>query len=193
VLRTRGTIHPGAADFPDNGIDEDCAGGDRINLDRDNDAYNRPQDCNDVNPRINPGARDTPGDAVDDDCDGTPAPYPRLTARLFMSYTLIGRATIITRLAAAGLPPDTTVRLRCRGRGCPFTAKPFTPRRNGSLTMTNALKGRKLPAGTRIEVAMTRPQSVGSWTTYVSRVQRAPARMDRCLMPQVAEPSPCPL
>ena len=64
------SIHPGAADVPEDGIDQDCAGGDAINLDRDRDGYNRPQDCADGNAAIHPGAADVPEDGIDQDCAG---------------------------------------------------------------------------------------------------------------------------
>ena len=49
-------MRPGVADFPDNGIDEDCNGVDATNLDRDGDGSPRPQDCDDTNAGIRPGA-----------------------------------------------------------------------------------------------------------------------------------------
>lgn len=66
-------IHPGANDVPENGVDEDCQGGDAVNFDRDKDGYNRPQDCNDGNGGIHPGANDVPDNGVDEDCSGADA------------------------------------------------------------------------------------------------------------------------
>ena len=57
-------------DVPEDGIDQDCAGGDAINLDRDGDGYIRPQDCNDGDAAIHPGAADVPEDGIDQDCAG---------------------------------------------------------------------------------------------------------------------------
>ena len=54
------SIHPGAVDVPDNGIDEDCSGADAVNLDRDGDGFQRPSDCNDATP-VHPGAVDIAG------------------------------------------------------------------------------------------------------------------------------------
>ena len=62
-------IRPGAADTPDDGVDQDCSGTDASNLDRDGDGSPRPQDCNDADPAIRPGAREIVGNSVDENCD----------------------------------------------------------------------------------------------------------------------------
>jgi hypothetical protein len=69
-------INPGVPDVPDNGIDEDCEDGDAVDLDRDDDGYDRnepggkaPFDCNDTKDRINPGARDVPDNGIDENCE----------------------------------------------------------------------------------------------------------------------------
>lgn len=64
------TIHPGAIDIPEDGIDQDCSGSDAVNFDRDADTYQRPGDCNDGDKAIHPGAVDLPDDEIDQNCDG---------------------------------------------------------------------------------------------------------------------------
>jgi hypothetical protein len=63
-------VHPGAVDVPENGRDEDCAGGDAVNLDRDGDGGTRPGDCNDGDPAVHLGAVDVPENGRDEDCVG---------------------------------------------------------------------------------------------------------------------------
>jgi hypothetical protein len=67
------SIHPGAADVPEDGVDQDCSGADAVNLDRDGDGHARPADCDDANAGIHPGAADAPEDGVDQDCSGADA------------------------------------------------------------------------------------------------------------------------
>ena len=88
-------IHPGAAEIPDDGIDQDCSGTDAVTcfVDADMDSYGTTAgttviaadgscnaaagesgvntDCNDLNPAIHPGAVEIPGDGIDQDCNGS--------------------------------------------------------------------------------------------------------------------------
>ena len=66
------TVHPGAPERCDDGIDQDCAGGDLLCpavLDQDNDGYIPPADCNEGQPSIHPNAPELCDDR-DNDCDG---------------------------------------------------------------------------------------------------------------------------
>lgn len=70
------SVHPGAVDTPDDGIDQDCNGVDSTSSnsnDVDGDGYPNTNDCNDYNPSVNPGAYDVPNDGIDQDCSGTDA------------------------------------------------------------------------------------------------------------------------
>jgi hypothetical protein len=72
-------IHPGAGEVCGDGIDNDCADGDRACppscSDADDDGYGEGAgcwgpDCNDRDPAINPGAFEVCGDGIDNDCSG---------------------------------------------------------------------------------------------------------------------------
>ena len=84
------SIHPGAPDTPDDGIDQDCDGAQAITcfVDVDGDGYGgsdtlvaadgdcadpgesaQGTDCDDADLAIHPGAEDEPDDGIDQDCD----------------------------------------------------------------------------------------------------------------------------
>jgi len=68
-----GTVYAGADDPFGDGLDQDCDGGDGVDLDGDGHPANpdlEVRDCNDADPSIHPGATEIPGNGVDEDCDG---------------------------------------------------------------------------------------------------------------------------
>ncbi len=88
------SIHPGATETPDDGVDQDCDGIDPITcyVDSDLDGYGDPEqaliasdgscdladgesatgdDCNDSRPAIHPGGKERLGNGIDEDCDGS--------------------------------------------------------------------------------------------------------------------------
>jgi len=90
--------YPGAAEIPDDGVDQDCNGFDTLTcyVDSDSDSYGvEPAalleevaacdeyfmvplsgDCDPEDPDIYPGAEEIPGDGIDQDCDGADADRP---------------------------------------------------------------------------------------------------------------------
>ena len=88
-------VRPGAAEVPENGIDEDCDGADLIVLDRDRDGIPRPADCDDLDPSVRPGTQEVLGNVRDENCDGRADPFPTLTATLRFDTATSARATTV--------------------------------------------------------------------------------------------------
>jgi hypothetical protein len=117
-------VRPGAADAPDNGVDEDCSGADAVNLDRDGDGAARPGDCDDANPAVRPGAQDTPRNRVDEDCAGGDASFPTLTTTMLPFWDIDGsRFTMVSLRIAQQFPKRLKITLVCKGPRCPVESK----------------------------------------------------------------------
>ena len=120
-------IRPGVVDVPENGIDEDCTGGDFVILDRDGDGVGRPADCDDADPRVRPGLAEIPGNQVDEDCKDGPAAFRPIGAEITSRWSTKGKRH---EGRAAGRPARARpARRSCssrKGGGCP---KPRTVRR----------------------------------------------------------------
>jgi len=61
------SIYPGAIEVPYNGVDEDCSGGDLVDVD--GDGYPYVFDCDDNDPDVNPSMTEILWNGKDDDCD----------------------------------------------------------------------------------------------------------------------------
>ncbi len=65
------TVFPGASEVPYDGIDQDCAAGDLVDVDAD--GFDAQQvggaDCDDGDGGVNPDASDSVGDGIDNNCD----------------------------------------------------------------------------------------------------------------------------
>ncbi len=186
-------IRPGVVDVPENGIDEDCVGGDFVILDRDGDGVGRPADCDDADPRVRPGLAEIPGNAVDEDCSGGPAPFRPTGAEITSRFSASARGTKVVRLVARRVPAGATVLLRCRGRGCP---KPRTVRREigkaaKKVKLHPLLAGRRLKPGAKLQVRVTLPDAIGTVAIFKVRDGRLPVRRSRCLPPGAAKPQRC--
>ena len=90
-------------------------------------------------------------------------------------------------LLSVNAPRSAQIAVRCVGRGCPVRA----------LSLASAPARlrpfeRFLPAGTVLQVRVTRQGSIGKYASFVIRARSAPLRTDRCLMPGRAQPAACP-
>lgn len=108
-------------------------------------------------------------------------PFPVVRIRGFFART----GARITLLSVRG-PQKAQVSARCVGRGCPVS----------ELTLPNAnvrlhRLERFLRAGIQLQIRVTRPGRIGSYTSFLIRSRKAPLRVDRCLPSRSAKPVRC--
>ena len=88
-------------------------------------------------------------------------------------------ATSSTLLAVTA-PKGAHVGVRCKGGSCPYKHKRFTSK--GKRVVLRKL-ARTYPAGTIVEVRVTKSETIGKLIRLRIRAGRNPARLDRCLRP----------
>jgi hypothetical protein len=164
---TKPQIHPGVADIPDDGIDQDCSGADATDLDRDRDGFQRPQDCNDGDAAIRPGAREVPGNGVDENCDEVIIPFPPLAGSVANAWLVESAGTRNIKLSAKGFPKRTVIRMRCSGPGCSIGEVRRRVRSSRSTVGLHRFLGqRRLRPGARLKISFTRKNHVGRVLRY---------------------------
>jgi hypothetical protein len=121
----------------------------------------------------------------------SPFPVVRITGKVVRGGARIKSLTVQA-------PYGATVRVRCRGRGCPFhgssktlalVGKAKTPSKTLRI---KKLEHRLLRAGASIKVLVSRSGEVGKYTRFLIRRGKPPRRTDLCLLPGVTEPAECP-
>ena len=180
----RADVHPGAGDVPDDGVDQDCAGGDATNPDRDGDGFLRPEDCDDSRAKVNPGATEIPGNRRDDDCDGSSPSFDRPAARVRNAWTVYADGTRATKLAVSGLLRPGRVQVACKGDGCPKRAKTFKAARSARpLDVRSALGRARLKPGAVVTVKVTKADTLTKVVRYTVRALKIPKAATTCRAP----------
>ncbi len=126
-----------------------------------------------------------------------PAPAPKVLALLkpFPTVRIAGTAVggrIQLRIFAVKAPRNTTVDVRCRGRGCPFTRDSHRVRGGTRIVRIRRLERRTLRAGIVIEVRVHAAGRVGKYTRLQMRAGAAPKRTDACVSGTRALKTVCP-
>ncbi len=185
------TVRPGAADVPDDGVDQDCNGVDATIADRDGDGVPRPFDCDDANPQAAPGKPERFGNKVDEDCNGRADPLQSITTAVRARFIAAPGGARITRLQVVRPRRGTTVQVRCKGAGCGFAKKSLKVRKGGrSVNLRKRFKLTRI-AGQVLEVRLLRSDSIGRVTRFSGRGSAIPATRILCLEPGKRRPGRC--
>ena len=104
----------------------------------------------------------------------------RLVAVVRAGWDVYTDGLIFTRLIVVDVPPGAKVEVRCKGRGCPFKRRSFTPTKR-RVVLTRAFRKRKLRKGARLELRTTKPGAVGNFVSYRVRAGKDPVRRRLCL------------
>lgn len=117
------------------------------------------------------------------DGGGTPlpvvaAPRPVVSA----GSKKAGARTTFSALAVRNAAEGSTVKLTCKGRGCPLRSRTFSVA-GGKANLLKPLKGKRLRAGSVVEVRVTGPAGHVKLFRYAIRRGKKPALTVRCAAP----------
>jgi surface antigen len=161
--------------------------------DADGDGSPDGQDCDDSNAAVAPGKPEVLDNGVDEDCNGADARTPVVTppntdplpigATLRRAWRPGRRFTRVKTLTVRKAPAKTTVRVRCRGRGCRFKRKRVTVAGGGTAALARFFNFRrngrrvvsKLRPGTDVIVEARAPGKVGRRWAFEMRKAKPPS------------------
>jgi hypothetical protein len=92
-------------------------------------------------------------------------------------------------------PAGARVRVRCRGRGCPFRSFAMKAARRAHaarIIRIHRFRRHTLRPGTLIEIRVTKVGEIGKVTRFRIRDGKPPKRSDRCILPGGKRPVRCP-
>jgi PKD repeat protein len=117
--------------------------------------------------------------------------YPFPTVRI--SGTDFPFRVRIKRLAVKA-PSGARINVTCRHAGCPVRAasRTATSAVGHATWVTLRRFQRSFPAGSVLEVRVSRPGKIGAYTRFEVRRRKFPVRRDSCLDPAGVKPIPCP-
>jgi hypothetical protein len=109
--------------------------------------------------------------------------FPFPIVRIKGAATASGAAI---QLLSVRAPRAATVRVRCRGGGCPKRVR--SRKGTGRIRELQC----RLRAGAVIDVAITQPGRYGKHTRFVIRKRKSPRRIDRCTFGMSVRAVSCP-
>jgi PKD repeat protein len=128
-----------------------------------------------------------------------PSSTAALDLRLLSPFPIVRIAGTVTRHGAklrrfaVTAPSGASIVVRCRGHSCPFHRYgPKAAAWAARLVRIRRFEGRLLRTGTRLEIFIRQPGTIGKYTRFRIRSGKSPARLDRCLLSDSRRPVRCP-
>ena len=123
-----------------------------------------------------------------------PPPEPLTPFPIVSMLAVVGdRGTKVEELVIRA-PAGARIRVRCRGRGCPFRSfvrKAKAQARAARIVRIRRFGDHLLRPGTVIEIRVTKRGEIGKFTRFLIRKGKPPKRTDRCLPPGAKRPKRC--
>ena len=120
-----------------------------------------------------------------------PQPVALLPASTTMGWRRFPTYLILRKVRVELLRGGETIRMRCRGRGCPFKSRRVKVSRRGARNFGRLFRKRKLRVGARLTVTVTQPGAIGRVTILTVRRRKEPRLQRRCLPPGTTRPRAC--
>ena len=116
--------------------------------------------------------------------------YPLVKSPIGYTWAFASASSVARELTVTRVPHGGKVTVTCHGRGCPFQARTFAPRR-GRVVLAPAFKHKPLHAGTTLELKVIAANQVGEVETFTIRSGQPPAVNHECLAPGTSRPTRC--
>jgi len=124
---------------------------------------------------------------------GTNAPLLRRSLKAALTTNRAGRYTVFAKLSVSPIRRGDTLRLTCKGRGCPLKRVSLRPKRSRtSISLLTHLRGAKLRKGAVVQLLVSRKATVGRATTWKIRAPKSPRVIRSCLRPGKSKLTRCP-
>ena len=116
--------------------------------------------------------------------------YVRIRSPISFTWVFSRSSTVAQQLAVSSVPPEGTVEVICRGGGCPFAMRRFTPS-GGRVVLSPAFKGKRLRPKATVELEITAPNRIGKVASFRIGSGALPSLVELCLPPGAKSPMRC--